>query len=100
VKRSSRLTAEAFIELLLYCSSLREGSSLAFMASVLEDCGIPVRKQSLDERFNSSAVGFVKAVLTEFVEDKLRQSNPCPGDFGKAFNHIRIRDSTKFSDTK
>jgi hypothetical protein len=96
VKRSSRLTAEAFMQLLLYCSSLQESSSLAFMASVLEDSGIPIRKQSLDERFNSSAVDFVKAVLREFVEENLPELNSCPGDFGKAYNYIRIKDSTKF----
>jgi hypothetical protein len=62
VKRNSRLTAEAFMEMLLYCSSMQETSSLAFMASTLEDCGISISKQSLNERFNSSATGFAKAI--------------------------------------
>ncbi|MDR1883688.1 MAG: hypothetical protein LBR26_13030, partial [Prevotella sp.] len=96
VKRTSRLTAEAFMEMLLYCSSLRETGSLAFMVSTLEDYGISISKQSMNERFNSSATEFVKAVLTEFVEEKLHRSNSCMEDFGKGFNDIRIKDSTKF----
>ncbi|MDR1883262.1 MAG: hypothetical protein LBR26_10865, partial [Prevotella sp.] len=43
-----------------------------------------------------SATEFVKAVLTEFVEEKLHRSNSCMEDFGKGFNNIRIKDSTKF----
>jgi hypothetical protein len=96
VKRSSPLTAEAFMKLLLHCCSSPQTSSLSSMVTTLQEYGISICKQSLNERFNTSATAFVKAVLTEFVRQRLSQLNPSGGDFGKSFNHIRIKDSTKF----
>jgi hypothetical protein len=41
-----------FFELLFYCVSRTENSSLSFMVSYLESqFGIKIRKQSLDERY-------------------------------------------------
>ena len=97
VQRSSKLTGEAFILLLLYCNSLEDCCSLNYMCSILEESfGIKLRKQSLDSRFNEPCLEFVKFLLTELLEEQIQSSSLYQGDFWKEFTHVRIKDSTKF----
>jgi hypothetical protein len=66
------------------------------MVSYLEsECGVFIKKQSLDERFNEKCVSFIKAVLSEVIQDKLQQIyHP---DLFRGLNCVRIKDSTKFT---
>jgi hypothetical protein len=58
-RRESKLKPELFFELLFYCVSRTENSSLSFMVSYLESkFGITIRKQSLDDRFTASCVDY------------------------------------------
>jgi hypothetical protein len=94
-RRSSKLSAEVFLDLLLYVVSRRQSSSLSFMVSHLKsEFGINISKQSLDERFHSGCVAFVKAVLSEVLKERFGELYP--GELLPAFKRIRIKDSTKF----
>ena len=83
--------------MMFFASSLGRNSSLEYLASYLErQYGIVIRKQSLDERFSEKCVNFVKAVLNRLIRVK------CSGmlfseNFLMDFNHVRIKDSTKFT---
>jgi hypothetical protein len=93
--RSSKLKAEVFFDLLFYTVSLEQGSSLSFMVSHLKSAyGVSMSKQSLNERFNSRCVEFIRAVLKEVLENRL--SELYPGKLLPAFKRILIKDSTKF----
>ena len=96
VRRNSKLTADTFLIMLLYCSSQESSSSLNYMCGVLDELGVDMRKQSLDGRFNASCVDFVKSVLSEILEDQFQQSGLYQGNFWKNFTQVRIKDSTKF----
>jgi hypothetical protein len=52
-ERKSKLSPEAFFDLMFYASSLSQNVSLAHLTSYLESAqGIRIQKQSLDERFS------------------------------------------------
>jgi hypothetical protein len=94
-QRTSKLSPAVFFELLFYTVSRTEDASLSFMVSVLEsEFGVAIKKQSLDERFNTKSEAFVKAVLSELLSEQFA------GLYSKAFlpsfSRIRIKDSTKF----
>jgi len=96
-KRKSKLSPEVFFDMMFYVASLTENFSLEASISYLESkYGIEMRKQSLDERFTEKTKTFVKTVL-----DRLISSQPSDilyvGDFLKNYNHVRIKDSTKFN---
>jgi hypothetical protein len=96
VQRESKLTADIFLEMMLYCNSQKDCSSLDSMCSILEESGVEMRKQSLDERFNASCVDFVKAVLVELLEEQMQLAGLYKGDFWEKSPCVRIKDSTKF----
>ena len=96
-QRSSKLTPEVFFDLLFYAVSLSHNSSLEYLVSYLESkYGIEMRKQSLDERFSEKAVNFVKQVLLRLINEQLSTLLYHEG-FLSDFNHVRIKDSTKFN---
>jgi hypothetical protein len=72
-----------------------EEGSLSYMVSVLDsEFGFLIGKQSLNERFNEKCVCYIKAVLSEVIEEQfehLYSKALLPG-----FKRIRIKDSTKF----
>jgi len=95
-KRTSKLTPEVFFDLMFYASSLSENSSLERLVTYLQSrYGIEMRKQSLDERFTEKAISFVKTVLSRLIREQFSDMLYCE-DFLSAFNHVRIKDSTKF----
>jgi hypothetical protein len=90
------LTPDVFFDLLFYAVSLSSNCSLEYLVSYLgSQYGIAFRKQSLDERFNEKTVHFVKSVLSRLI---IEQFSPVlySEEFLRDFNHIRIKDSTKF----
>jgi hypothetical protein len=84
-----------FFDMLLCCASKTEACSLESAASMVYDLyRLKITKQSIDERFNVHAVIFVKEILTRALE---KQFNKCFNlDFLPLFNHIRIKDGTRF----
>lgn len=56
--------------------------------------GVAITKQSIDSRFTKGAVTFVREILKELLERQL--SKIFCDDFLSQFNHVRIKDSTRF----
>jgi hypothetical protein len=95
--RTSKLTPEVFFDLLFYAVSLSQNSSLEYLVSYLESqYGIEICKQSLDERFSERTVHFVKIVLSRVISEQFSSLLYCEA-FLCGFNHVRIKDSTKFN---
>jgi len=96
-QRSSKLTADVFFDLMFYATSLSQNSSLEYLVSYLGDqYGIEICKQSLNERFNERTVNFVKRVLSELIREQFSSVLYCE-EFLSGFDHVRIKDSTKFN---
>jgi hypothetical protein len=96
-KRTSKLTPEAFFDLLFYAVSLTENSSLEFLVFHLEKrYNINICKQSLDERFSERAINFVKTVLSRLIREQFSELL-FREEFLSSFHHVRIKDSTKFN---
>ena len=96
-QRHSKLTATVFFDLLFYATSLSQNSSLEYLVSYLGDqYGIHICKQSLDERFHERTVNFVKSVLSELIREQFSRVLYSES-FLPNFNHVRIKDSTKFN---
>jgi hypothetical protein len=94
-KRKSDFTPAMFFDMLLYCASMIENLSLSQACSnVKKHYGLTIAKQSIDGRYTKEAVLFVKEVLKELLEKQMSKVF-CPDLFSK-FNHVRIKDSTKF----
>jgi hypothetical protein len=56
--------------------------------------GVSVSKQSIDERFNETAVNFMRSIFEEQLSKQIEENiNP---DFLKKFNRVRIKDATRF----
>ena len=96
-KRESKLKPEVFFDLMFYAASLSENSSLERLVVYLQkQHGIEMRKQSLDERFTESTVNFIKMVLSRLIHAQISEALYCK-EYLSAFNHVRIKDSTKFN---
>jgi hypothetical protein len=94
-KRKCDFTPAMFFDILLYCASLPKVCSLSQTSSQVKTFhGLKITKQSIDGRFTKEAVTFVKEVLRELLERQLSKVF-CDG-FLSQFNHVRIKDSTKF----
>ena len=88
IKRSSRLSADVFFDLLFYATSLSENSSLEYLVSYLHSqYGIKMRKQSLDERFHERCVNFVKEVLKQLIMETVLEKNKQMGLLTLNKNH-------------
>jgi IS4 transposase len=95
-KRKCGFTPAMFFDILLYCASLTEVHSLSQVSTTVKTMhGLKIAKQSIDGRFNEGAVAFVKEMLKELLERQL--SKVFCADFLSQFNHVRIKDSTRFT---
>lgn len=95
-QRSSKITPCIFIDLLLYCASLRAGKYSLSQGSayLFETFHLFSSKQSIDKRFNLQAMNFVKAVLSHLVKNYIRL--PLEASYFSQFARVRIKDSTRF----
>ena len=94
-KRKCDFTPTMFFDILLYCASQSETYSLSQTSSKIKTMhGVNITKQSIDGRFTEGAVAFVKEILKELLERQL--SNVFCANFLTQFNHVRIKDSTRF----
>lgn len=95
MQRSSKLSAVAFLDLLLYQAS-REAcfsvNQLAIKAKTEYD--VDLSKQGLDQRMNWSAVGFIHSLLQAQLSNQV--SEVIDENLMQHFNRVRIKDSTKF----
>jgi hypothetical protein len=95
-QRASGLSPDVFFDLLLYCASRIEHSSLSFTAPFsAANCGIQITGQSPDERFNEHCISFIRAVSVEVLQEKWQSRYSA--SFLKPFNRVRIQDSTRFN---
>lgn len=89
------MSPETFFDLLFHTVSQTESKSLSYMVSLLRsDFGVSISKQSLSERFNSKSEIFVRAVLSEVLQEEF--SGLYSDKLLPEFSRIRIKDSTKF----
>jgi len=75
-----------------------QGKSLSLLdltGDLYEQFNIRLAKQSLDERFNSSAVKFMKLVLSYLLNNQLATEKH--NTHLTKFNRVRIKDSTRFA---
>ena len=94
-KRKCDFTPAMFFDILLYCASQTEAYSLSQVSTkVKTQHRIKITKQSIDGRFTEGAIVFVKEILKELLERQL--SKVFCSDFLSQFNHVRIKDSTRF----
>jgi hypothetical protein len=95
VKRKSKLTGSRFAHLLVFSNGNLAQTSLLGMCQDFEySHNGMLAKQSLDERFNSSAVAFLKLLM----EEVLSRHVPSDGfkDLLPNCETIRIKDATSF----
>lgn len=52
--------------------------------------------EGLNQRFNASAVAFVRALFSTLLQEKITASSSLPCELGSHFHRIRILDSTVF----
>ena len=97
VKRTPRkLTPRAFLEMMFFNVNEPQNQSLSdYSMDVYKNHGKEITKQSISERFNESAVTFLKSLIKLQLDtqvDKLVEALPIKG-----FKGIVVEDSTKFS---
>ena len=100
-RSSTRLTGLMFLEMNTFSLSTGQGKSLFEQCEYLEDTfGVKLKKQSLDERYNTYAVGFMKECYESLLLEVLQpyvssleqedRENPC------CFKGIELVDATTF----
>lgn len=95
VKRESKLSGALFLDLVVFNSENLKNQSLNDLSIVLqEEHGVEITKQSLHERFNESAVLFLKEAL-ELLLKKQLEVEPYLLEL-KGINRILIKDSVCF----
>ncbi len=96
IKRKSKLDALSFLNSLMFAHQQgKDLSLLGISGDLYAQEGIEIKKQSIDERFNSKAVDFFKAVLVKLLHSELNTS--AKDDALSCFNRVRIKDSTRFA---
>lgn len=88
-----KINAKIFLALNVFYEKNICVESLANLCNCLSDNDyISISSQSLDERFNSKAVNFLKCIFKELLTFKMKQSL----NYKQKFNRIIITDSTSF----
>jgi len=77
VQRRSKLCAMSFLQLCFINAHNACWKSLTQACTFLREIvGIKVRKQSLDNRFNASAVSFIKSLVEEVIKKQVCLAGP------------------------
>jgi hypothetical protein len=94
VKRKSIFTPLMFFDVLITGSVQDTHMSLERNCEhIAAQYGVQIKKQSLDERYNSSALAFIKSLIEEQLQSQIIQEGT---DFLKWFGRVIISDSTRF----
>ncbi len=95
VQRESKLSGSLFLDLLVFNSESLKHQSLNDLTVALQDeHGVDLTKQSLHERFNTSAVRFLKEALAVLLRDQI-DIDPFVLTL-EGINRILIKDSVCF----
>ncbi len=96
VQRESKLNGSLFLDLIVFNAETLRSQSLNDMSATLKDShGIEITKQSLHERFNESALVFLKTALERLLQQQLDSARTSL-DKARGFDRILIKDSTSF----
>lgn len=94
-KRSSKLLPSKFFDNLLYSASINGYCSLNQASNeIAARFGINISKQALDNKFDSSAVDFVKSIFEDQLSCQL--DGTIDPDFLSKYSRVLIKDSTRF----
>lgn len=97
--RRSKITPAMFVDTILFKDIDNSAVSLEDHCIALKDrYNISVKKQSLSERFNVSAVSFIKELLNRQLNNQINSEHR-KENFGNLFAHfssVKIKDSTRF----
>ena len=95
-RRASKLSAEKFLELLMFSNLENRPASLNdFSAYLSDEYDLQISKQAIDYRFNQEAVDFLKSVLELQMKNTVELSKLSTVDL--PFKSIRIKDSTRWN---
>lgn len=95
VQRSSKLDGATFLDLIVFHKEELKNQSLnGLCLTAYKEYGIALTKQSLHERFNAHAVGFLRKVVEQLLQKNLKKDQFLHSIQG--FSSIRIKDSTCF----
>lgn len=95
-KRKSKLKPHQFFESLMFSRHLGKSFSLTDLsADLMEEYGLEITKQAIDDRFNDRAVLFFHRILDRLLSAEFNPPNDSGGLLSR-FNRVRIKDSTKF----
>ncbi|MEX6690094.1 IS4 family transposase [Danxiaibacter flavus] len=96
VKRMPRkINPRQYIDMLLFSDFNNAEVSLNDHSIKLNlEHKISIRKQSLNERFNTNSVEFIKTLLSEQI--KMQMNETIDVDILKLFTSVKIKDSTRF----
>jgi hypothetical protein len=94
-QRSSKLLPFTFFDILLQGASVNGPFSLAqYCGDAALNHSVSITKQALDDRFDDTAVAFVKEILDEVMANQIDLS--LDPQFLERFRSVRIKDSTRF----
>lgn len=97
VQRKAKLKSMDFLTCLLFM--YQKGKALSLLdicGDLFHHCGLRIRKQSIQTRFNGKAVAFLKAVLSTLLQQEVGMEPFCQ-QLLTGFGRVRIKDSTRFA---
>jgi hypothetical protein len=93
--RSSKFLPIQFFDILLYNAAQSGQCSLSQSSNeIFDSFGITISKQAYDERFDDTAVAFVKSIFEEQLQKQI--AGIVHPNFLKKFTRVRIKDGTRF----
>jgi len=94
-KRSSKLLPSKFFDIMLYSAAINGACSLSQAScEVAESFGVSISKQGLDDRYDASAVAFIRSVFEEQLAKQI--DGTIHADYLKKFTRVRVKDATRF----
>lgn len=95
IQRKSKLTAQMYLDLLLF--NVFDNGHISLndhSVNLFSSHGVQVRKQSLHERFNDESVAFIRTLLEHQINTQIIQR--CKVPILDRFTSVMIKDSTRF----
>ena len=97
VQRSSKYQGNELVALCVWLSQEVASTALTQLCSRLEaSTGVLMSPEGLNQRFNSTAVAFLRVVFTSLLNQKLCATQSLSSDILSIFKRIRILDATVF----
>jgi Transposase DDE domain len=97
VQRSSKYQGNELVALCVWLSQKVASTALTQLCSRLEaSTGVLMSPEGLNQRFNSTAVAFLRVVFTSLLNQKLCATQSLSSDILSIFKRIRILDATVF----